>query len=378
MTLENQRIKLAILSAGLGHIHRGFEVAASRLFSGLHDDPVIEARLFCGGIFPDSCQCANFPRDGKVATALRRLTLIHDGCRLEQISFGVGVIGHLIVWRPDVVWIQEYSLGRILKKLRKLLGLRFQILFCDGAPAGPTASGQFDYVQHLHPASFDEAIRYGLPRDRMFVMPHWITKFQGPSQKSVRELQQQLGIDEDDFVVVSVAAWNRHHKRIDYLIKEVGAIQSDRVKLVLCGQEESDTPMLKALGQKHLPGRIHWITLPAQEVAALLELADAFVLASLNEGLGAALIESAVMGTPTIAHNHSAAHFILEDKGVILDLAQPLNLKLALEKILASPWSAEECDCLRDSARARFFDSALLPLFRKQIHAIATRQPLVA
>jgi 1,2-diacylglycerol 3-alpha-glucosyltransferase len=370
------KIKLAILSAGLGHICRGFEVAASRLNSALQCDALIDTKVFCGGYYKGAKHCWNIPRAGKLATIGRFLQIVSDGCRLEQQSFSLGLIWPLLKWQPDVVWTQESEVGKVLIKIRKIFKLKFKILFCDGAPSGPGASHQFDYIQHLHNASFIEALDYGIPSTKMFTMPHWITDFHEPSEDIVDFLRAKYNISKDDFTVVSVAAWNSFHKRIDYLINEVSQVQCKDIKLILCGQPEPGFVELRQLGEKLMPGKILWLTLPSEQIPALLKLANVFVLASIQEGLPAALIESAITGVPTISHKLLASHDILGNYGEILDLSRPNNLKDALERMLSEPWKNSQCEGLRNHARKNFLDTELIPIFRKHLLRIADGQLL--
>src|SRR5438270_9762946 len=100
--MSMKHIRLAILSAGLGRVHRGFEVSASRLFNSLTGKASFDVRLFCGGSYPSGTHVRNIPRSGIFATLLKRMGLIQDGCRLEQISFAVGFLPSLLAWKPDV------------------------------------------------------------------------------------------------------------------------------------------------------------------------------------------------------------------------------------------------------------------------------------
>ena len=75
-----------------------------------------------------------------------------------------------------------------------------------------------------------------------------------------------LGLCDSDFVVICVAAWNKHQKRIDYLIEEVARIQDQSVKLLLCGEPEPETADLKALAARKLGSRVQWLTVDRSTV----------------------------------------------------------------------------------------------------------------
>jgi len=52
-----------------------------------------------------------------------------------------------------------------------------------------------------------------------------------PPARDLNLSRAGFGLYDSDFVVVCVAAWNKHQKRIDYLIEEVARIQDPSVKL---------------------------------------------------------------------------------------------------------------------------------------------------
>lgn len=363
--MKSDKIKLAIASCGLGNVNRGFEVSAARWYQALSHEPRLNVKLFCGGKYPGGTVVWNCPRNGFVARLLRQLNLLHDGCRLEQISFAYSFLPYLIKWQPDVIWTQEYTLGHFFNRLREKFKLQYKIIFCDGAPVGPSAYQEFDLIQHLTSHSYDDGKQFGISATKMQVLPHCT-----PDKKPIesrQSLREAFGYTNEDWVVVCVAAWNRHHKRIDYLIDEVAALKDPQVKLLLCGQPEAETNSLKTLGEQKLGGSIQWRTLPANEVNRALYLADAFVLPSLSEGLPGALIEAAMAGLPIVSHKYSGAEFILQSDFWMTDLSQTGSLTKRLAQLKNNPPNTEKIKQLQTQAIERFSDRALAPQFYEMV-----------
>lgn len=363
--MKSDRIKLAIVSCGLGNVNRGFEVSAARWYQALSHETKLNVKLFCGGRHPGGTLVWNCRRNGFVASLLRHSRLINDGCRLEQISFAYSFLPYLVRWQPDVIWTQEYTLGHLLNRLRQKLKLRYKIAFCDGAPVGPSCYKEFDLIQHLTSASYEEGKQFGIPASKMRLLPH-CTPYKKPTQ-SRQNLREAFGYTNEDWIVVCVAAWNRHHKRIDYLIEEVAALKAPQVKLLLCGQPEAETDSLKALGQEKLGRCIQWRTLPADEVNQVLSTADVFVLPSLSEGLPGALIEAAMAGLPIVSHSHSGGQFILQDDFWMTDLSQAGSLTRRLTQLRTNPPDPERIKQLQTQAIERFSDRALAPVFYEMV-----------
>lgn len=367
------RVKVALMSCGLGHVRRGFEVSAAQWNSALQTEPGLELRLFSGGSFPSAEVTPNCGRDGRLAKTLRRLNLIHDGCRLEQITFGVGVLRSLVRWKPDVIWLQELTLARLLAVWRRIFRLSYRIVFCNGAPVGVEDYRQFDFIQHLNPGTFEAAKRDGISAGRMQVLPHCTPLVEVAESKE--KLREAMGYGPQDWVVLCVAAWNRHHKRIDYLIEEVAKMNDPQVHLLLCGQPEAETPGLKELGERLLGSRVRWMTLPPEEVFRVMRAADVFVLPSLNEALGAVLVEAAMSGLPIFTHRHPAAEYVLQDELWLGDLSTSGTLSRRLAEWKKAPPPVEVCRQLQVRAAQRFSAQALAPQFRMMIQSALSERP---
>src|SRR5690606_12973950 len=156
-------------------------------------------------------------------------------------------------------------------------------------------------IQKLHPNALQEAVGPGgLSPSRLFVLPNCVPP-RTPSRPR-DELRREFGYEPQDYVVLCAAAWNAYHKRIDYVIDEIARISDPRVELLLCGQDEHGSYVLKRQAARLLDGRVQWLTLEMDRVVDAMEAADVFVLASLAEALGNVVIEAAVQGVPVICH----------------------------------------------------------------------------
>jgi 1,2-diacylglycerol 3-alpha-glucosyltransferase len=322
--VDYKPIKIAFLSAGLGNISRGFEISCRTWFDEVKSITDLDARLFSGGKIKTATHVWNWPRNGSVASFLRYFKLINDGCRLEQITFSFGFLFHLLFYSPHVIWLQEATLGNMLLKFRKIFGFKYELIFCDGAPVGHNFAKRFDYLVFLHQYALDDAISDGIDPKRCCVIPHLSLSADSSLDKLAARFK--MNIAEDKFVIICVAAWNKHHKRIDYLLKEIASIKSKKVMLLLCGQPEIDSDLLKK-DATELGIDMQWHTLSQAELTNAYVASDLFVLPSLNEALGAVLIEAGVHGLPVICHPHQAGKFIFgKDYSGLTDLSEKGNL----------------------------------------------------
>jgi glycosyltransferase involved in cell wall biosynthesis len=89
-------------------------------------------------------------------------------------------------------------------------------------------------------------------------------------------------------------------------------------------------------------------TVPQSQVVDLCRASDAFVLASLGEGLPRALIEGMIHGLPCLTHDYGVSRFALGDHGRFADFSKPGGLA----SLLATPDG--ERDAQAAGARHRF------------------------
>lgn len=376
--MRSEKIKLALISCGLGNVNRGFEVSTARLYKTLHEKSDFDVRLYSGGKHEGAKLVWNIPRD-EVQKGLALISHINDrrfwefAYGVEQISFALSLLPELFSFKPDVVWTKEVPFGYFLDAYRKSFGFKYKVIFANGGAFNPPTYKDFDYIQHLQPESYADAIKYGLPSEKNLTLTNFLY-FQ-KSQQSRQHLRSQFGYTDSDWVVICVAAWNRYHKRIDYLIEEVAQLPDKNVKLMLCGHPEPDISYLRKLAEEKLPGRVQWLTLPEAKVHEALQAADCFVLPSLQEGLGNAMAEAALAEIPVVAHSHAASRFVLGDPKYTTDLSQNGSLAARLQSIKDSPPNNDELKKLARAVHNLFSAEALLPRFCDMVRTVNGAPP---
>jgi 1,2-diacylglycerol 3-alpha-glucosyltransferase len=371
--------KVALISSGLGHVNRGFEISTARWFDALRAHTSLDVQLFCGGDHPGGKKVWNFPRNSYWTTPFQYLPFCQEQQRwelcygVEQLSFWSALNFGLLEFRPDVVWIKDIPLAHFLFVSRAMLGLNFKIILCNGGMLKPQTYKDFDVIQQMSRAAYEQALEFGIPEEKMALISNCCPRI---APAVARETTRaSLGYNPDDYVIISVAAWNKYHKRIDYLIREVAAINDPHVKLLLCGAPEVDASELQELGENLLGDRVRWITVPPNEVPNLLVASDVFVLASLRESLGNALLEAVLVGLPVVTHAHDGARFILQDQMQwTADLSQPNVLRDRLTELKTHPPDRAALNALQQDVANRFSDATLAEQFERMVNDALSRQ----
>ncbi len=306
-------MRIAISCCGLEHVRRGFI-----LFKGSGKSEPNEIVVPC----------------------LRRDFLVHfmsphRAFYWEQISFAIGLVPFLFLKRIDIVHYSEGNVGNALAQFLRWTRSRSKLLLCNGGPISPINFRPELHIQQVTKDGLDSALRFGIAPERMHLVPHGIAPERFRMADSRETMREHLGIPRDKKLILTLAALNKEHKRLDYVIREVAALHDDSLFLCMAGEPSPEKAELENMASQLLPGRHVFLTVPRNQVPDLLASADLFVHAALLEGFGLVLIEAAAAGVPVVCHNSPHFQWILGDGGVYVDMAAPGALSSTLRELIA-------------------------------------------
>jgi glycosyltransferase involved in cell wall biosynthesis len=364
-----------LVCSGLDHARRGFESFARECFETLRHQPGIRIELVKGSgpRAPGERSLPTLRRDRAVALALGR-ALGARPFRIEALSLAISLLPLIAARVPDVVYMSEWDTARALAVVRSVLRQQFKLLLCNGT----FAAGGFDHldrVQDLTPAAREYVIRRGADPRRHVVLP---LGFRMPARLAPltaddrAALRRRLGLPVDRKIVISVAALNRHHKRLDYVIEEIASIRSNRPFLLLAGQPEEETPGLRALAAEHLHEDHEIRTVPADRVGELCLASDAFVLASFYEGLPRALVEASALGLPCLTHAYPIPEFVLGPYGYSADLRERGALARLIDGVSEADLAFDRRALRHGYAYERFSWDRLAPRYVELLRDVAS------
>lgn len=332
---KEQQLKIAVVCPGVGLVQRGFERLFYDLFQLMKDD--YEVTLFKGGGARNKREkvLPFLHRNGFLVKMLPVHKLFgRTAMHTETVTFVMALLPHLIKGRYDIVHCIDPPLTRFLFKIRNLFGLKFRILYTEGCAMAPADYPPADHMQQISRVSYDEARKAGIPESYMTLLPCGIypERFHVPKDRA--ELRRAYGIDETTFVILSVAALNRKHKRIDHLVDELTLLQGDFLVWMDGSLDHGDADLVP-LAKKRLGDRCRITHVPSEKVGELYRLADVMVHCSIFEAFGLAIVEGASTGLPVITDHADHFQWLLQNPASWVDMRERGALCKRLAMLMA-------------------------------------------
>jgi glycosyltransferase involved in cell wall biosynthesis len=371
-------VRVLFCCTGVGIFNRGIESFFRDAFDGLKNTPGIDAWLIKGAGEPTEREIPVWclPRTGRAAAWLGRL-LNRNAYIAEQWSSFFSVVRQIRRLRPQVIFYSDANLGFQLFFRRKWIGVPYRLLFSNGGPGRPPFD-RTDFVHQVAPAYLAEALAFGEPVNKHFMVPYGIQIPTAPVQdpETKRTLRARLKIPQDRPVVLSVGWISPQHKRMDYVVEEIARLPRPRPFLQMLGAMDESSRTVTELADRLLgPENYSARSVPYAEVFDFYRAADVFVLASLQEGFGRVYLEALMHGLPVIAHRHPVMEYVLGGQGILGDLSRPGELggllahtpsQLSPNEILRSRW---------ENVRRRFAWSELAPHYRNMFLEVSRALP---
>nr|MCU0926509.1 glycosyltransferase [Hydrogenophaga sp.] len=279
--------RVALLCPGLGRVFRGHESFARSLFDLLADS--MDITLFKGG-GPASLRervVPHVPRDAAslegvqlpVSPRWQASALGQERIRVECETFAWAALGPLLEGGYDVIHCLDRDVARVIHANRHLFRRTPTLLFSNGGAMPAADLPPCDFVQEHTGLNLKHSLK-----GRSFLIPHGVdTQHFRPGVPT--DFRARHGIPADATLLISVGTICYWHKRMDHVIREVAAA-GDGLHLAIVGQESEDSAAIRALGRDLLGERVHFDSLPHDQLPAAYAAADAFVLGSLFETFG--------------------------------------------------------------------------------------------
>lgn len=365
-------LRVAIACPGVGLAQRGFE----RMFQDLFNlvEPDFEVTLFKGGgaVREHEKVLTFLPRNGRFLRTLPVHALFgRSPIHAECLTFAISLASQLRSSPVDVVHTIDPPLTRMLFKFRRLLGLQFRLLYSHGCTMPPGDYPPADHLQHVAEGPCREALAAGIRADAMTLLPcgFYPERFEASEDKAA--LRRTHGVSAGTFVILSVAALNRAHKRTHHLIDEAAQLQGDFL-LWLDGSMDQGEPDLIDYARSRLGARCRISQVPSSKVSDLYRMADLLTHASVFEAFGLSIVEAASTGLPLLVHDEPHFRWLVPNPNCWLDMTERGALTRRWSALMADP-DALVAMRYREGVRERFSWHALRPGYGALYERVAAR-----
>lgn len=374
-------LRVFILSSTLGYIKRGLESFSQEVFDALLQDNSLDITLFKGSGKPSYKEIVlwNMPYNAKITREISNI-FSKESWRnpyfLHQLSFFVNLLPYIHIKQPDIIFFSEATLGNFLFHWRRLTKQKYKLLFHNGSPCTPTYFYRWDHIHQVAPTHFEDALKAGIAPEKQSLIVygiHMSSELQILTVNEKEALRNRLEMPTKRTLIISVGAINKTHKRMDYVIREIGSLPEPRPYLLLVGHQDDESSEIIQMGNELL-GKTSFkvITVPPKEVANYYKVADAFVLASLREGLPRVVLEAMSYGLPCMMHDYKIASFTLGNEGYIANFTLPGSLASLVSQVLSESYDISKCYQRHRTAYERYSWERLRPDYVKLIQQCAT------
>lgn len=130
-------------------------------------------------------------------------------------------------------------------------------------------------------------------------------------QIDAQEKRREIGIDSNDFVLISVGELNEN-KNQAVIIKAISKIQSKNTKYIICGVGNKRIELEQLADSLGISDQVVFLGFRF-DIPQLLKIADVFVFPSKREGLPLSMMEAMASGLPCICQNIRGNNDLIEN-----------------------------------------------------------------
>lgn len=281
-----------------------------------------------------------------VARQLKRdkISLLHShGYKPSVFGFFISLLTGIPIMATCHLWFLH---GKAPLKMRVMVGL--ELLLYKFFPVVVAVSEPIKTI----------LVSHGVAPDKIRVIKNGIVigDYLDMNQKNIESLRAELKLQPRELCVVNIARLSRQKAQWHIItaankILELGY----RVKFFIVGDGPLREELTMQIQKNGVQGSVQLLGF-RQDVKALLQVADIFLLPSLDEGMPMALLEATASKTPVVATPVGDIQKLIQSEysGVLVKVDDPEDLVQCLEKIISSEklrafFSLNAFDAVKDS-----------------------------
>jgi glycosyltransferase involved in cell wall biosynthesis len=252
-------------------------------------------------------------------------------------------------WRPHVVHAHG---GEAFKSVASAgVGLSFPILYRKIGSAPPWIRNGIRLRAHrglLKRADLIVAVAESVRRElisvfrvreeQVVVVPRGVDPLRLRPSRTRTEVREELGIDADAPVVLSLGALNWEKDPLTHLRITLPEIKSGRLVHLFAGDGPLRDELTSAVTRAGVSDRVR-ILGPRADVGDLLGASDVMLLASRTEGMPGCLIEAGMVGLPSVAFDVAGVTEVVSHgrSGFVVPVGDLEGMRHALLSLASDP-----------------------------------------
>ena len=169
-----------------------------------------------------------------------------------------------------------------------------------------------------------------------------LSKYSQGSTADRDEMRTSLGIDKDDFVVLSIGELNKNKNTLR-LLSVINSIPDTKIKYVICGQGPLKQKYVDYINKNNLNDRVKMLGF-RKDIPAILSMSDVFIMPSYREGLPKSMLEAMSVGVPLLGSRIRGISDLIGDNegGILFDPKNNEEIKNAIVKLASDKALAQK------------------------------------
>ncbi|HUT22284.1 MAG TPA: glycosyltransferase [Candidatus Bipolaricaulota bacterium] len=173
--------------------------------------------------------------------------------------------------------------------------------------------------------------KMGVPENKTKVIPNGVNLEKFQTSANVSEKCRELGLDENDFVIINVARLYPSKRQID-ILRAIKKLNDPKIKYLQISVGEEENALKNFVEANGLSEQVKFLGYRS-DVVELLKCSDLYISAAAHEGMSNSLLEAMAAGVPCVVSDIEENKELIENKATGLtfkvkdaaDLAEKMN-----------------------------------------------------